>query len=120
MKYFIALSPSLACKSGSVGSDGSVVSTTASSVYQTLAYTEAIWVQTTFFGENNPFDLVQRPVSTMVISLGAAGDAEELLALHDEVRQAADAQGEPFRQTVWAIARCHTATHDQPCLVGLL
>jgi hypothetical protein len=33
---------SLACKSGSVGSDGSVASTTASSVYQTRAYTEAI------------------------------------------------------------------------------
>ena len=58
MKYFIALSPSLACKSGSVGSDGSVVSTTASSVYQTHAYTEAIWVQTTFFeplGHSPPY-----------------------------------------------------------------
>jgi hypothetical protein len=36
---FIALSPSLVCKSGS---DGSVASTTASSVSQTHAYTEAI------------------------------------------------------------------------------
>jgi hypothetical protein len=39
---FIALSPSLVCKSGSVGSDGSVASTTANSVSQTHAYTEAI------------------------------------------------------------------------------
>jgi hypothetical protein len=41
-QYFIALSPSLVCKSGSVGSDGSTASTTASSVSQTHAYTEAI------------------------------------------------------------------------------
>ena len=37
-----SLLPSLACKSGSVASDGSVVSTTASSVPQAHAYEEAI------------------------------------------------------------------------------
>jgi hypothetical protein len=44
----IALSP--VCKSGSVGTDGSSVSAKASSVSQTRVYTEAIQVQTTFFG----------------------------------------------------------------------
>jgi hypothetical protein len=44
----IALSP--VCKSGSVGTDGSGASTRASSVSQTDAYTEAMQVQTTFFG----------------------------------------------------------------------
>jgi hypothetical protein len=38
----IALLPSLACKSGNFATDGSVVSTMASFVSQTHAYTEAI------------------------------------------------------------------------------
>jgi hypothetical protein len=47
-QYFIA-SPCLAGKTGRFGSGGSVASKTASSVSQTHAYTEAIWLQTTFF-----------------------------------------------------------------------
>ena len=58
-------------------------------------------------------------VSTTVIRFGAASDAQELLALHDEMRQAANAHSEPLRQAVGTIARCHATTHDQPCLVGL-
>ena len=46
---FIALSPSLVCKSGSVGSDGSVASTTASSVSQIHADIAAIWALTASF-----------------------------------------------------------------------
>jgi hypothetical protein len=57
-------------------------------------------------------------VSTTVICFGAASDAQELLALHYEMRQAANAHSEPLRQTVGAIARCYATTHDQPRLVG--
>ena len=55
--YFIA-SVFLACKSGSVGRDGSVASNTASSVYQTHADIEEILLQTTFFealGRSSPY-----------------------------------------------------------------
>jgi hypothetical protein len=44
-----ALISAVACKSGSVGGDGSAVSTTASSVSQTHAYDEAIRALTASF-----------------------------------------------------------------------
>ena len=43
-------------------------------------------------------------VSTTVIRFGAASDAQKLLVLHDEMRQAANAHSEPLRQAVGAIA----------------
>jgi len=59
MGYFYSSLTSLACKSGSVGSDGSVASTTATSVFRTRVQTEAIYVQTTFFerlGHSPPYN----------------------------------------------------------------
>src|SRR5271167_3810075 len=50
---------------------------------------------------------------------GAAGDAEELFALHDEMSHGTDARGEPLRQAEWMIARSHAATDDQACLASL-
>jgi hypothetical protein len=44
---------------------------------------------------------------------GATGDAQELFALHDEVRHAAHAQGKPLWQAEGMIPRSHTATDDQ-------
>lgn len=44
----MAVSLSLACKSGRIARDESAVSTTASSVYQLHGDIEAIWAQTTF------------------------------------------------------------------------
>ena len=58
-------------------------------------------------------------VSTTIIAFGATGDAQELLALHDEMRHAADAYGEPLWQAVGTIAGCHATAHDQACLIGL-
>src|SRR5271169_3043656 len=55
----------------------------------------------------------------MVMRLGAAADAEELLTLHDQVCQAAGWYCQPLRQTVGAIARCNATAHDQARLVGL-
>ena len=50
---------------------------------------------------------------------GATRYAEELLALHDEMRHGAEARGEPLRQAEGMIARSHAATDDQACLVLL-
>jgi hypothetical protein len=49
----------------------------------------------------------------------ASGDAEELLALHDEMRHAAHAQCKPLWQPEGMVDRSHAATDDQACLAAL-
>jgi hypothetical protein len=48
-----------------------------------------------------------------------AGDTKELLALHDEMRQAAGGQGDPLRQAVGTIASRYAASHNQSGLIRL-
>jgi len=60
-------------------------------------------------------DLVLFPeeqVSIGVIRFGAAGNAQELLALHNEMRQSTGRYSEPLRQAIRAIARRDATTHD--------
>jgi hypothetical protein len=50
---------------------------------------------------------------------GAVGDAEKLLALHDEMRHATQGRREPLRKAEGMIAFSHAATHDQASLARL-
>ena len=54
-----------------------------------------------------------------VMRFGSTSNAQQLLALHDEMRQATDWYGEPLRQAVGMIARCNSAAYDQARSVRL-
>jgi len=69
-RLFIALYPSPAGKSGSVGGDGRVVSTTASLVFQTRAEAEASSVQTIFFEPLGHSPHNNNPVHPLAKGLG--------------------------------------------------
>ena len=50
---------------------------------------------------------------------GPASNAYELLALHDEMRQAPGCYGQPLGQAIGVIAGCHAAAYDQARSVRL-
>src|SRR5208337_2592297 len=57
--------------------------------------------------------------TTSIDIVGAAGDVEKLLALHDEMRHATQRRGKPLRQAEGMIACGHAATYDQASLARL-
>jgi len=53
------------------------------------------------------------------VRFGPASNAQQLLALHDEMRQAPGCYGQPLGQAIGVIAGCHATAYDQARSVRL-
>ncbi len=54
-----------------------------------------------------------------LVRFGPASNAQQLLALHDEMRQAPGCYGQPLGQAIGVIAGCHATAYDQARSVRL-